>query len=241
MPQLAAWQWLIVAFSAFALGAAKTGLPGTGTLVVPLMVLMVGNAKYAAAWTSPILNTGDVFAVIYWRRHAEANKLFSLIPWVALGMIAGAFALKLSEHTLRQIVGAIVGTMLVLSILQRRGVFKNLSGGAWAYGVAAGFATVVANAAGPIMSMYLLTRKLSKEQFVATGAWFFFVANLAKTPVYIWYGLFSVRSLLFDALMVPFVIAGGFAGLWLLHRVPQKVFEWLVVALTSISLYFLLR
>ena len=34
------------------------------------------------------------------------------------------------------------------------------------------------------MSMYLLTRRLSKEQFVATGAWFFFTVNLAKVPVY---------------------------------------------------------
>ena len=56
------------------------------------------------------------------------------------------------------------------------------------------------------MNMYLLTRRLSKEQFVATGAWFFFTVNLAKIPVYIWFGLFSAQSLLFDALMAPIVI-----------------------------------
>ena len=129
--------------------------------------------------------------------------------------------------------------MLVLFILQRRGWFTHLSRGASLYGIAAGFATVVANAAGPIMNMYLLTRGLSKEQFVATGAWFFFIVNLAKVPVYVWFGLFSVQSLVFDALMAPIVIAGGFAGLWLIRRVPQRVFEWLVVVLTSVSLYFL--
>jgi uncharacterized membrane protein YfcA len=241
MPQLAAWQWLLGAFNAFTVGAAKTGVPGGGTLVVPLMVLLVGNARFAAAWTAPMLSTGDMFAVFYWRRHADAKKLFSLIPWVLIGGVGGAFALKLNEHTLRRVVGGIVGTMLVLFILQRRGLFKNVSRGAEIYGVAAGFATVVANAAGPIMNMYLLTRQLSKEQFVATGAWFFFVVNLAKVPIYIWYGLFSVESLLFDLFMAPIVVAGGFAGLWLIHRVPQKVFEWLVVVLTSISLYFLFR
>jgi len=239
MPTLAYWQWLLGGFSAFLLGAAKTGMPGGGTLAIPMMVLMVGNARYAAAWTCPILSTGDVFAVGYWRRHADARKLFSLIPWVVLGGIGGAFALNLHELVLRRIVASIVGGMLVLFVLQRRGWFAHLSRGAWMYGVAAGFATVVANAAGPIMNMYLLTKRLSKEQFVATGAWFFFVVNLAKVPVYIWFGLFSAESLIFDALMAPIVIVGGFAGLWLIRRVPQKVFEWLVVSLTLVSLYFL--
>jgi len=239
MPQLAFWQWLLGGFSAFVLGAAKTGMPGGGTLAIPLMILVVGNARYAAAWTAPILSTGDIFAVAYWRRHADARKLLSLIPWVVLGGTGGAFALNLDEHLLRRIVASIVGTMLVLFVLQRRGWFGQLSRGAWLYGICAGFATVVANAAGPVMNMYLLTRRLSKEQFVATGAWFFFVVNLAKVPIYIWYGLFSVQSLVFNALMAPVVIVGGFAGLWLIHRVPQRVFEWLVVALTSVSLYFL--
>lgn len=239
MPDFALWQWLLGGFSAFTLGAAKTGVPGGGTLAIPMMVLIVGSARYAAAWTAPILSTGDIFAVLYWRRHADARKLFSLIPWVLLGGVGGAFALNLDEQLLRRIVASIIAVMLVLFILQRRGWFSQLSRGAWFYGVAAGFATVVANAAGPIMSMYLLTRRLSKEQFVATGAWFFFVVNLAKVPIYIWFGLFSAESLLFDAMMAPLVIAGGFAGLWLIHRVPQRVFEWLVVVLTSISLYFL--
>jgi uncharacterized membrane protein YfcA len=241
MPQLEIWQWLLGVFNAFTVGAAKTGVPGGGTLVIPLMVLLVGDARYAAAWTAPMLSTGDIFAVAYWRRHADAKKLFSLIPWVAIGMVIGALALSLDEHLLRRIVGGIVGSMLVLFILQRRGWFKDVSRGAALYGIAAGFATVVANAAGPALNMYLLSRQLSKEQFVATGAWFFFVVNIAKVPVYWWYGLFSVESLAFDALMAPIVVAGGFAGLWLLRRVPQRLFEWLVVSLTAVSLIFLFR
>src|SRR5438876_95936 len=73
MPNLAVWQWLLGVMSALMIGVAKTGLPGSATLVAPLMVLAVGNARYAAAWTAPILSTGDIFAVIYWRRHADAR------------------------------------------------------------------------------------------------------------------------------------------------------------------------
>lgn len=241
MLDLAVWQWLVGAFAAFTIGMAKTGVPGAGTLVAPLMVLTVGNARLAAAWTAPILSTGDVFSVVYWRRHADVGKLLSLIPWVVVGMVGGAAALALDEHVLRRMVGTIVAIMLAVNIAQRLGAFTHVSRGAAIYGVAAGFASTVANAAGPIMSMYLLTRRLSKEQFVATGAWFFFVVNLAKVPVYIWYGLFSVKSLLFDAILAPVVICGGLAGLWLIHRIPQRVFEILIFSLTagSVTLLFL--
>ena len=50
------------------------------------------------------------------------------------------------------------------------------------YGASAGFATTVANAAGPVMNLYLLARRLPKHEFVATGAWFFFAVNLSSSP-----------------------------------------------------------
>jgi len=80
------------------------------------------------------------------------------------------------------------------------------------------------------MSLYLLSKRLSKEDFVATGAWFFFVINLTKLPIYTWHGLIGRRSLAFDAMMVPAVLAGALAGRWLVYRIPQKLFETLVVA-----------
>lgn len=241
MPELAAWQWMLGVLCAFMIGAAKTGVPGVGALMVPLMVLAVGDARHAAAWTAPVLITGDIFAVLYWRRHADVKKLFSLVPWVAIGMAAGAFALSLDEKLLRRIIGVTVALMLVLYIAQRRGALRGLSRGAGLYGVGAGFATTIANAAGPIMNMYLLTRRLSKEQFVATGAWFFFTVNLAKIPIYLWQDLLSAQSLAFDAAMIPAVLVGALAGLWILRRIPQTLFETIVVVLTAVTVLFLFR
>ena len=241
MPELAAWQWLFGVISALMIGVAKTGAPGAGTLVIPLMVLAVGDARHAAAWTAPILTTGDIFAVLYWRRHADARKLFSLIPWVLVGMTGGAMALALPERIMRRMVGAIVLSMLFLYLARRRNPAGHVGGKPLLYGVAAGFATTVANAAGPVMNMYLLTRKLPKEQFVATGAWFFFVVNVAKMPIYVSYGLVSRTSLLFDLMMVPAVICGGLGGLWVMRRMPQRVFETMVIVLTAISSLLLFR
>jgi len=241
MPDLAPWQWLLGIFSAFMIGVAKTGAPGVGTMIAPLMVLTVGDARLAAAWTLPVLSTADVFAVLYWRRHAEARQLLSLIPWVLVGIAGGAVALSLDELIIRRIIGVIIVGMLLVYLWRRFRPTGQVEGNPALYGVAAGFATTLANASGPVMNLYLLTKKLPKEKFVATGAWFFFAVNILKSPVYAWYHLYSRASLLFDLLMVPAVLAGALAGRWLIRHMPQNVFEVLVIALTAVSCLFLFR
>src|SRR5215471_4406146 len=197
IPHLAAWQWVLGAVTAFLVGVGKTGAPGVATIIVPLMVISVGDARAAAAWTVPILSTADIFAVWYWRRSAEAKTLFKLVPWVAAGMAGGAAALSLSEPIIRKIVASIVLIMLLIGLWRRSREVK-VEGHSGTYGVVAGFASTIANGAGPVMNLYLLSKRLPKDIFVATGAWFFFVINLAKVPIYAFYHLFSRDSLTFD-------------------------------------------
>jgi len=241
MPHLAPWQWLLGIFSAFMIGVAKTGAPGVGTMIAPLMVLTVGDARFATAWTLPVLSTADVFAVAYWRRHAEARQLFSLIPWVLVGIAGAAAALSLDEAVIRKIIGAIIVGMLAIYLWRRFSPTPQVAGNPAFYGICTGFASTLANAAGPVMNIYLLSRKLPKEKFVATGAWFFFVVNLLKAPVYAWHGLYSRESLTFDLLMVPAVLVGALAGRWLIRNIDQSMFEVLVIGLTAISCLFLFR
>ncbi|MGC4051697.1 MAG: sulfite exporter TauE/SafE family protein [Paludibaculum sp.] len=99
----------------------------------------------------------------------------------------------------------------------------------------------MANAAGPVMNLYLLSKNLPKEEFIATGAWFFFIINLTKVPIYAYHGLFSRQSLTFDVLMVPAVMVGAMGGRKLVPHIPEKVFETLVVILTAASTLFLFR
>ena len=241
MPELTWWQWLLGAGAAFFVGVAKTGVPGLGILVIPMMVIAVGDARHSAGWLLPVLCMADVFAVWYWGRHAAASRLFALAPWVVAGMIGGFFALSLHERQIRVIVGIIVSIMLAVYLWRRMKATTEVAVAPAPYGIAAGFATTVANAAGPIMNLYLLSKRLPKEEFVATGAWFFFMINLAKIPLYAWHGLFTRPSLIFDAFMFPPVLAGALAGRWLIHRIPPRLFESTVVGLTALSLWFLFR
>ena len=231
MPELDTWQWILGGLAALLIGIAKTGVPGIGVFIVPLMVFAVGDARYAAAWTVVLLIMGDIVAVSYWRRHARIRRLWSLIPWVAIGMAGGAAALALPEPTLRRIVGVIILMMVGLSVLRTRRAAP-AGENAWVYGIPAGFATTVANAAGPVMNLYLLAQRLAKEEFIATAAWFFFVVNVSKIPIYTAYGLFTRESLTFNLVMAPMVVMGSVAGVWLVRRISQRFFNTLIRILT---------
>jgi uncharacterized protein len=248
VPSLTAWQWSLGALCGLFVGMAKTGIPGLGIFVVPLMVIAVGDARQSAGWLLPMLCVADGFAVVAYRRHAQARRLFSLLPWVLIGMVAGALALGAPESLLRRVVGAIVLAMVLLR-LSRSGRAAGFPAApsatqetarAAGYGVVAGFATTVANAAGPVMNLYLLAKRLPKEEFIATGAWFFLFINLAKLPLYVGHGLIHPRSLVFDLLCVPAVIAGALSGRRIAARLPQRTFEVIVLLLTTAAALVLL-
>ena len=218
-------------------------------MAIPLFVLTVGDARLSAGWLLPVLLTADLFAIVYYRRHAAANRLFALLPWVVIGLGAGAYALGYPEQLLRTLVGCILLGMLILFWLRKRqsGSLPHAPAApevwwhAGVYGIAAGFATMVANAAGPVMNVYLLSRRLPREEFVATGAWFFFCVNAAKIPVYHYHGLISAKSLAFDLALAPATIAGALLGRRLLHAIPEIWFERvaLTLALLGTILLFL--
>ncbi len=226
------------------IGVAKTGAPGLAMLTVPLMVFTVGDARFAAAWTVPMLIVGDVFAVVRWRRQAEIPVLLGLAPWVLGGMLLGGVALRLDDAIVRRVLASIILVMVVLTI-ERRHVSttptSGSQGAAASYGVAAGFATTLANAAGPVMSAYLLLRRMPKEQLVATGAWFYLAVNIGKLPIYAANGLFSTGSLVFDSVMAPLVALGAVGGFNLLRLIPQRLFDLLTLGLATAAALALLR
>jgi uncharacterized protein len=120
--------------------------------------------------------------------------------------------------------------------------------GTAATGTSAGFATTVSNAAGPIMQMYLTAVKLPKEQFMGTIAWYFFLINVAKFPIYVVLSIIypakpivTWSSLGLNAAVAPAIVAGAFFGKWLLPRIPQKWFEIVIIALAAIGGINLLR
>ncbi|MEZ7002168.1 sulfite exporter TauE/SafE family protein [Streptomyces sp. AD55] len=110
------------------------------------------------------------------------------------------------------------------------------------YGVLGGFTTMVANAGGPVMSLYLLSAGFRKLGFLGTSAFFFLIVNVSKLPFSAGLGLIDGRSLLLDAALVVFVVPGAFLGKWAVSRINQRLFEQLVIGATVLGgLQLLLR
>ena len=109
------------------------------------------------------------------------------------------------------------------------------------YGSLAGFTTMVANAGGPVTSMYFLACRYPVKAFLGTTAWFFFLVNLVKLPFSISAGLVNTTTMSLTAICAPIVIVSALAGRRLAERMDQRVFEPVIVALTIISALPLLR
>jgi uncharacterized membrane protein YfcA len=94
-----------------------------------------------------------------------------------------------------------------------------------AMGAVAGFATMTANAAGPVMALYLIIAGLPMLQMLGTTAWFYFAINVAKLPFSVGLDLISTESLLMDAALVPPMVVGGLIGVAVIRRIDQRQFE----------------
>lgn len=228
--------WVMLAFCGVLVGLSKTALPGAGILAVPLAAMAV-PAKASVGLLLPLLIFADLFAAAYYRRQAQWSCLLRLLPAALLGIAAGFVLMtRLDDRRLAPLIGIVVLGMLAL---KARGFSSN--GGkppfgrlfAYAMGFAAGITTLLANAAGPVMMLYLLSMNLDKDKFVGTSAWFFFVVNWVKVPFLQHLGLITPQSLLADVYVFPAVALGAVGGIILLRHIPQQLFEILTVVLTA--------
>ncbi|WP_103533052.1 sulfite exporter TauE/SafE family protein [Streptomyces sp. SM11] len=103
------------------------------------------------------------------------------------------------------------------------------------YGVLGGFTTMVANAGGPVMSLYLLSAGFRKFGFLGTSAWFFLIVNVSKVPFSVGLGLIDARSLVLDACLLLFVLPGAYLGRACVDRINQKVFDRIVIGATVVG------
>jgi uncharacterized protein len=230
--------WLGAA-SALLMGLSKTGLPGANLPSVLVMTeAFPHDARLSVGAIVPVILVGDVIAVYWYRRHADWPSLWRLFPWVAAGMLPGIVVLaKIQGNGLRPVLGWLILALLAWEGVRRGLGYHRLPHSRWfvgLMGLVTGFGTIVGNAAGPMMAIYLVSAGLRKEAFIGTSAWFFFVVNLSKLPVMAALGMITSETLRFGATVSPAVPLGAAAGVWLLTIIPQKPFD--VFALTLAGL-----
>ena len=245
-------QWILAIIAAICLGLSKTGFLGVSLLGIALMA-EVWPPRESTGIILPMLIFGDIFAVTFFTRHSIRSEVVRVLPPAICGVIIGYFCFRaLPVAIFGPLIGWIVLGLLILQIWYRastkpsstdppddadaaarrafltlpvpiRSAITYLSGGL------AGLTTMLANASGPVMTVYLLAAGLAKYEFVGTSAWIFCLLNLSKLPLSYSLGVINLHSLGFNLLMLPAIALGAIAGKSLLKVVPQLWFERLLV------------
>nr|WP_159500684.1 sulfite exporter TauE/SafE family protein [Microbacterium sp. 18062] len=225
-------------------GLSKTAIPGATTVAVAIFAAVL-PARQSTGALLLLLLVADVFAVTAYRRHADLRALLRLAPAVVVGLVLGAVFLALADDAwVKRVIGIILLVVIAVTLLRRRAaavIAERMHPASTAtYGALAGFTTMVANAAGPVMSMYFIAARFEVKRFLGTAAWFFALVNLSKLPFSIGLGLITPPGLLLDLVLVPLVVLGALAGRWLAGRLDQRLFERLVIGFTVVGAVYLL-
>lgn len=243
------WEWAALLVAGATVGFAKTAIGGAGTLAVVIFAAVL-PARESTGVLLPLLIAADLIAIWVYRRDADWATLLRLFPTVAVGILLGAWFLSgADDASVKRIIAALVLAGVVLTVRNRlraarsepveHGSRRSLLGAATA-GVGTGFTSMVANAAGPLMALYLLFVGLDVRKFVGTTAWFFFIVNVAKLPFSAGLGLITADTLRLNATLAPMILIGAAGGTALIRRVSQQGFEWAVLVAAGLSSLLLL-
>lgn len=236
-------EWAVLLLSALAIGLSKTGLSGLGTLFVPIMAAVFGG-KASSGIVLPMLVFADIFAVAYYRRHADWPVLWKLLPWAFVGIVIGTFT---SQHIDDEAFKRIMGVIIVLSVgimIWQETRTEYLVPSHWAFGavmgLAAGYTTMVGNLAGAVTSLYLLSMRLPKNSFIGTGAWFYLGINVFKLPfhIYAWETI-TWESFKLDLAAFPIIAVGALLGIVIAKRLSESLYRKLIIGMTLATVVLL--
>ncbi|MEO0472679.1 MAG: sulfite exporter TauE/SafE family protein [Bacteroidota bacterium] len=232
-------QWGLLALCAMIVGMSKTGVAGIYNVIIPILAVIFG-AQDSTGVLLPILILADIFGVLYYSRSARWADGWGVLPWAVGGVILGTLVGdNISDEVFGQLMAVIVlgGLGLMLWLERRKSV--EVPDNWWfaaLMGLLAGFTTMVGNVAGPVMVVYLLAMQLEKNDFIGTNAWFFMLINLTKLPfhIFVWKTI-SVNSVILDLAMLPAIALGAVLGVWIVKRIPVKIYRTFVIAATVVS------
>lgn len=239
MSNLTLLNFIIAATCAFLLGVSKSGIKGIASLIVTGLALVYG-AKNSTGILMPLLLVGDLFAITYYKRYVQKEYIIKLLPWmiigVLLGVVGGSYITEdVFKYGMASIILFSAGLMYYWENKKDRTVPTHWSF-ASSMGLLAGFTTMIGNLAGAFSNIYFLAIRLPKNNFIGTAAWLFFLINSFKVPFHIWsWETINSESILISLQLVPFVLFGLIAGVFLVKKIENENYRKLILLFTAIG------
>jgi uncharacterized membrane protein YfcA len=228
----------------FLLGLSKSGIKGIGILIVVILAFVFGE-KASTGILLPMLIIADIFAVTYYHRHAQWKYIKKLMPWMVIGVLLGVWlGNDISEEIFKKLMAIIIiGSVVILFYSENRKSSKIPTSRIFSSsaGLLAGFTTMIGNLAGPIANIYFLAIRLTKNEFIGTAAWLFFIINIFKLPFhfFVWKTV-SVETLVLNSVLVPVLLLGFFMGVSLVKLISNLHYRRFILAVTAIGALILL-
>ncbi|MBT3200100.1 MAG: sulfite exporter TauE/SafE family protein [Phycisphaerales bacterium] len=244
---------IVGSLSAMVFGMSKTGFgSGISILAIPMMIYACSDkAALAVGIMLPILIVADYVAVITWWKKWNVKTALSLLPASLCGIALGWGALEMFHRMeidpktsaanawLMLGIGLIALGFVALHIIKKikgqNKAFKPQRKHTVITGLAAGFTSTLAHAAGPVITMYLLPQQKSKASFVATTAFFFWMANQIKLIPYLHQNMINTETLGAGLVLLPGIVAGAILGRFLHNRVGAAQFVAIVYTLLAVA------
>lgn len=237
-------EWSMAILAAFALGLSKSGIKGISTIIVTLMAIVFGS-KSSTGVLIPLLIVGDIFAVIYYKRHVQWKILLKLLPWMIIGVLLGVwFGRDIEERLFKQIMAGIILFSVLMMYWWDKRKTKTVPDNIWfagSMGLAAGFTTMLGNLAGAFSNIFFLAMRLPKNEFIGTAAWLFFFVNVFKLPfhIFVWKTV-TWESMQINAYLIPAIMLGLWVGINLLKKINNAFFRQMILVLTAIGAVIIL-
>lgn len=240
LEQLTLVNCLLLVLAGAGIGVSKSGFAGVSMLHVLIFAFIFG-AKDSTGVLLPMLIVGDVCAIWFFGKKVDWKQVKKLLPPTLIGVVLGTLAMsRIDESWFKPLVGIIILALTGVQITRMLrpklfDQFPQRAWFAWSLGLLAGITTMMANAAGPVVALYMLAISMPKLNLVGTSAWLFLIINIFKLPFSYSLGLISGPSLLIDVLFSPAILLGMGLGSWMLNRIPQREFNILLLIFTGIA------
>lgn len=231
------FELIVLTVAGFLTGFSKFSVGGMGLLILPVLMLAFPGTS-ALGIIVPLFMITDVLTMWPYRRGADWQLIAKLLPTMLAGILAGSLLLTDIDV---QLFSLLLGGLVLLALLL--GMLLDRMGSGWlrkplvvaVMGFFTGIIGLLANAAGPLVSLFLLEQKLSKRNYVSTRCWMASLTNLAKVPVLMYLGLLTQESVEISLLAIPGLLLGGLIGYCFLNAVSAAQFKWIIRGLAALA------
>lgn len=215
---------------------------GGGVVALPVLVWVFGVRE-----AIPILTISQLISTAsrVWLHRDAVNwpvvRNFT-IGSLPLAIIGSMIFVSIDTTILVRILGVM---MLLFVVYTRLPIGRNFTMKLWAFtplGSATGFGSAFLGIPGPFAAVFYLAYGLSGSSFIGTSSMAMGIIQIPKLIIYGNNELLTLKVVLMGIGLGAIGAVTAVIGRWILRRVPERVFPWIVTAMLLIAgIVFLIR